>query len=397
VDFELLLGRNALEDSPGLTDNDSTMRIGVMLRTIDEKGGIGVYSRNIVRELLRLDQQNEYVLFYRTSTHMGEYAAFSNAREKLVRGKYKAIWDQLAVPLACWREKIDVVFHPKFTTPLLAPCKAVMVVHGADYFFPEHAQYYHPLDVLYAKIMMPVYFRKASVVISVSQLTTDNYRSVLDLPEGKIQTVYFAPARHFRRITDTRELETIKSRYALPDRFIFTLTKRKGGDRKNLAATLEAYRKYHSSSDNPYHLVIGGKDCHLFREEYGIPDDGYGSRISFPGWIDQKDLPSVYSQADLFLYPSNLEAFPIPITEAMACGTPIITSDANGLREIAGEAAKFVDPTDSDGIADAVGQVLSNSALRSKLTARGLERSAAFSWVECAKRTLAILKEVVRN
>jgi glycosyltransferase involved in cell wall biosynthesis len=112
----------------------------------------------------------------------------------------------------------------------------------------------------------------------------------------------------------------------------------------------------------------------------------------FPGWIDQSDLPAIYSLADLYLYPSNLEAFPIPITEAMACGTPIITSRANGLEEIAGSAALLVNPDDPEEIADAVQRVLTTPGLQAELSAAGLERSRRFSWERCAKETLDILR-----
>ncbi len=123
------------------------MRIGMMLRALDEKGGVGVYTRNLVEELLRVDRNNEYVFFYRDRSNLGRYSEAENVKEIRVRGPNKAIWDQLAVPLVCWREKIDVVFHPKFTAPLLAPCKAIMVVHGADWFIPDQARFYSRLDV----------------------------------------------------------------------------------------------------------------------------------------------------------------------------------------------------------------------------------------------------------
>jgi glycosyltransferase involved in cell wall biosynthesis len=368
------------------------MRIGIMLRSWSETGGIGVYTRNLVPELLSIDDKNQYVLFHRDAAHLGRFASHDNVTEQVLKAPTKAFWDQLAIPYACWREGIDVVLHPKFTAPLLAPCEVVMVVHGADWFIPEQAQFYGHWDVRYIRTVMPLYFKKCAVVLSVSQLTTDNFNRVLSLPPGKIQTVYFGPARHFRRITDPATLQEVRSRYNLPEKFMLTLTKRGGGGRKNLGRIFEAYARYHAQAKVPRKLVIGGKDCHLFRAEYGVPEDGYGQDILFPGWIDQKDLPAVYSLADLFLYPSNLEAFPIPITEAMACGTPIVTSDANGLEEIAGDAALLVDPRDAESIAEAMHRVLSDSELRATLSAKGLARSHMFTWEACAAKTLSILE-----
>jgi glycosyltransferase involved in cell wall biosynthesis len=369
------------------------MRIGIMLRAIDEKGGIGVYSRNIVAELLQLDGENEYVLFYANPENIGRFAHLPNVQERLIQVTNKAVWDQVAIPLACRREQIDVLFHPKFTAPLLAPCPVVMVVHGADWFIPEQAQYYTWLDVRYMRTMTPLYFRKCATVISVSQLTTDNFNQVLRLPPDKVKTVYFAPARHFRRVEDTAVLQSVKERYRLPDRFILTLTKRLGDGRKNLGQIFKAYARYHEQTADPHKLVIGGKDCYLYKAEYGIPDDGYGADILFPDWIDQQDLPAVYSQAALYLYPSNLEAFPIPITEAMACGTPIVTSNVNGLEEIAGEAALLVDPQNTAEITGAIYRVCHDPALQQMLSARGLTRSKRYNWDNCAVQTLTILQE----
>ena len=369
------------------------MRIGIMMRAYDEHGGIGVYTRNIVRELLELDHENRYVLFYRNPASIGAFAAYANVDEVVVRAPNKAIWDQIMIPLACRREQVDVLFHPKFTAPLFAPCKVVMVVHGADWFIPEQAKYYHPLDVFYLRVMMPRYFKKCSTVISVSELTTENYRQVFRLPEGKVRTVYFAPARFFKPETDPERLRAARETYGLPEKFILTLTKRSGGDRrKNLGNIFSAYARYHRSVEAPHALVVGGKDAHLFRQEYGLPADGYGRDVYFPGWIEQKDLPAIYSLADLYLYPSNLEAFPIPITEALACGTPIVTSNANGLEEIAGDAAVLVDPEDAQAIAGAIGAVLGDTERMKKLSTKGLARSERFSWDRCARETLRILE-----
>lgn len=373
------------------------MRIGIMLRAYDEKGGVGVYAQNVVEELLRIDRQNEYVLFYRTRKNLGRFASLPNVTERFLPGLGTAVWDQVSIPLACWRDRIDVLFHPKFTAPILAPSKVVMTVHGADWFVPGQARFYPWFDVVYLRVFMPLYLWKCSAVISVSQLGTDDFYRAFDLPPGKMQTVYFAPARHFKRVEDPVELERVRARYQLPKRFILTLTKRRGGDRrKNLGNLLRAYERYHARSHAPVPLLIGGENCYLFRRDYGLPDSSFGADVLFPGWLEQRDLPAVYSLADLYLYPSNLEAFPVPITEAMACGVPIVTSDANGLREIAGDAALLVDPQDPEAIANAIGRVLDDPALSRALRVKGLARSGLFSWDVCARTTLDMLTRLGR-
>src|SRR5919109_5430077 len=127
------------------------MRIGMMLRTLDEKGGIGVYTRYLTEELLSIDRQNHYILLYRNPANVSRFAHYENVTERVVKAPNKALWDQISVPYACWQEGIDVVFHPKFTVPFLAPCKTVMVLHGADWLIPEYARFYGRLDVAYIR------------------------------------------------------------------------------------------------------------------------------------------------------------------------------------------------------------------------------------------------------
>ena len=368
------------------------MRIGVMLRTLDEKGGVGVYSRNLIETLLEIDRRNEYLLLYRSREHLGRYADRPNVTERLLEARSKVTWDQWAVPRACRRFGADLILHPKFTVPLLADVPTVMVLHGADWFLPGARQFYGRLDRAYMRVFMPLYLRKAVVALSVSQLTTDDFVRIFDLPPDKVRTVYFGPARHFRRVADQAELAAVREKYKLPERFIFTLSKVGGGERKNIRGVFEAYALLHGKV--PHKLVVGGKDLEGFRRDYDIPDAGWGRDVIFPGYLDQRDLPAIYSACDLYLYPSNQEAFPIPITEAMACGTPIVTSRVNGPEEIAGEAAMLVDPRDPEEIAGAVLEVLGDRTVARRLSEAGLERSRIFSWDACARRTLEILEEV---
>jgi glycosyltransferase involved in cell wall biosynthesis len=369
------------------------MRIGVMLRALDEKGGIGVYTRYITHELLNLDRENQYVLYHRSAGNLGRFVQFDNVTERVIGAPNKAFWDQIRIPYACWQDKVDVVFHPKFTVPLLAPCKRVMVLHGAGWFMPELSKFWNKWDLRYVRMIMPLYCKRASAVLSVSQITTDTFNKVFNLPVGRIQTVYFAPGKHFKRVENQECLQEVRTKYGLPDRFIFTLTGYDRGPRKNIEGVLKAYEIHYGKT--PHKLIIGGKGCDKFRDDYCIPDNGYGKDILFPGWIAQEDLPAIYTLADLFLYPSRVEAFPIPVTEALACGTPIVTSNANGLKEIAGDAAVFVNPDSPDEIANAIVQILCDPDLQRTLSIKGLARAEKYSWEKCARQTLNILEHVV--
>ena len=371
------------------------MRIAIMLRTLDERGGIAVYSANLVAALLETDGRHEYLLLYRNAAHVGRFGRRPNVEEQVLGGRSKAIWDQISVPRACRRHGANIVLHPKFTVPLAGRIPAVMVLHGADWFLPQAAKFYGRLDRLYMRIFMPLYLRRAAGVISVSKLTTEDFERIFRLPPGRITTVYFGPARHFRPISDPAVIQKVRRQYGLPARFILTLSKVGGAERKNIRGVLEAYARLHGRV--PQKLVVGGQGCDRFRTDYRIPADGWGRDVLFPGWLDQADLPAVYSASDLFLYPSNQEAFPIPITEAMTCGTPIVTSAANGLEELAGDAALLVDPENPEEVASAALSILNDPSLADRLRSPGLERSHLFSWGACARNTLAVLERVVAS
>ena len=131
------------------------MRIGIMLRPLEEKGGVGVYTRYLLRTLLKLGEQHEFVLFYRNADHVGEFDGRANVHEQVIRAPNKAVWDQLAIPRACRRHEIDVLLHPKFTLPLATSVPSVMVLHGADWFLPDAARFYSVAERAYMRVFMP--------------------------------------------------------------------------------------------------------------------------------------------------------------------------------------------------------------------------------------------------
>jgi glycosyltransferase involved in cell wall biosynthesis len=351
------------------------MRIGVMLRAFEEKGGVGVYTRNITRHLLEKAPQHEFFLYFGRREDLGTFSDVRNATERFVPLGNKAIWDQFKMPRCFRRDHLDVLFHPKFTVPFLCGSRSVMVLHGAGWFIPEVRHFWSRTTRLYARVMMPLYCRRAGAVLSVSEITRQEFCRHLGVPEKKITTVYFAPGPQFAEPVPPEAADAVRKRFGLPTDFILTLTGGDRAERKNFGAILEAFRRVHEK--RPCALVVAGRGCE--------------------GWVDQQDLPALYQSSALFLYPSNMEAFPIPITESLACGTPIVTSNAYGLRELAGDAALLVDPSKPAEVAEAALRILEDDELRSELRARARERSKLFDWERCAQETLEVLERVGRG
>ncbi len=370
-----------------------------MMRSADEAGGIGVYARNIVGELLKLDQKNKYVLFYKTKKHLGRYKKFANCRELFLPGKNKAVWDQWKIPWAARKEQVDLIFNPKFTVPLFTRRKTMMVVHGADWFIPPYDEEYTTIDNFYIKKVMPLYLRKASAISSVSNYSTNGFIQAFPWCKDKIKTIYFGPNKIFKRITDEHTLDTVRTTYKLPKKFILTVIRYDHGarnTRKNFKGMAEAFSLYKKMGGQEKFVVVG-RDCDLYGKKYDLKAMGIEEDIIFTGLVPQEVLPAFYSLASLYLYTTIIEAFPIPTTEAMACGCPIVTSIGTGLEELTHGVAVAVDPLDSNAIAGAINKVLADKALQEEMRTKGFERSKIFSWEKCAIQTLEIFERLVKG
>ena len=374
------------------------IRVGIMMRSADEVGGISVYARNIVDELLKLDKKNQYVLFYKSDKHFGRYSEYHNCEEILIEGKNKAVWDQVLIPRAIKKEKIDLIFNPKFTVPLFTSAKKVMAVHGADWFIPPYDEVYTTIDNFYIKRVMPLYFKSADFITSVSDYSTNGFIKAFPWCRKKIKTIYFGPNKVFKPVTDKSVLTAVRTKYNLPENFILTVIRYDHGarnTRKNFKGMVEGFAKYRASGGIEKFVVVG-RDCHLYAEEHDLTKLGVEDQVIFTGLVDQVELPAFYTLAELYLYTTIIEAFPIPTTEAMACGCPIVTSDGTGLKELTDGVSVTVNPTDTDAIAAAINKVQSDAQLKGEMRRKGFERSKVFSWERCAQETLEIFENLFR-
>ena len=364
------------------------MRIGVMLRTIDEKQGIGIYTQNLMDRLLPMDPDNEYVLFYRNAACMGRYSHYPHVQERVVKGRNKLVWDQICIPLAARREHLDVLFHTKFTVPFLARCKTIMSIHGASWFV--HPELYGRCDVAYIRASMPLYCRKADFIVSNSDLTTNDYIRILKVPTDKIQTVRLGRSEAFRVIDDPALLAEARTRYDLPERFIFSVIKY--DPRKNFENLIAGFRLLRKRVDCK--LVVAGIGCEKYRAEYDLDEDGTSDDVTFLGWVEPEDLPALYNLAWCMLFPSVYEEFGIPTVEAMACGCPPVISRTGALPELADSAGLQVDPFDPPDIARVLEQIWNDPDLRAQQSARAIERATMFTWERCARETLDVIRRV---
>ena len=371
------------------------MKIAIMARTFDDRDGVGIANRNIIDRMIDIDRETEYVVLHRNSKHLGRYKQYDNVKEILLRAPSKLIWDQILVPYYARKENVDLIYHPKFTVPLLTGRPTVVVCQGLEYY--TLPQYYVWYDLMYAKMALPFYYRKATKVVAISDDLQNLLNRYLKVPYERMDTVYLAANEIFSQKTDRVELEDFAKRHQMPDNYILTVTKvyqdGKLSDRKNVDSIVKAYlniRKSHPSLK----LVLAGEECHRFMSEVFGDEIADDPGFVYPGWIPQEEMPYLYSLAKLLAFPSFSESFGIPLAEAMACGCPVVTSTGGSCPEVVGDAAIVVEPTDVQGLSTAMDRILTDADLSRQLSEKGLERAKEFSWTLSAEKTVRICKEV---
>lgn len=300
--------------------------------------------------------------------------------------------EQFLLPIEVKRLKPDIVHYPSFNMPAFNTGPSVVTIHDLIYYlYPEACP--GKAAFLYAKILLSMVVKAANRVIAVSHHVKGQIVRHLGVHEGKVGVIYGGiDHKLYMPVNDCKRLEKVRARYRLDNEYILYVGSHQ--PRKNIRRLLSAY--YGSDAMKEHDLVLTGRIDGRRADLYSSPmESGIGERVRFLGEVPEEDLPALYSMAALFVFPSLNEGFGLPPLEAMACGTPVVTSNTTALPEVAGDAAVMVDPTDAGQIRDAIDTVLGSRALREELREKGLIRAGQFSWETTAKKTMQVYREVL--
>jgi glycosyltransferase involved in cell wall biosynthesis len=362
-----------------------------MLRHYDQHGGgVKVYTQHLLRALLDLRSEHEFILLYRNPSLVGTYRNEPGVEEVAISARSVLGWDQVAIPAAVRRHGIDLLYNPKYSIPLAASCPAVWVCHGLDWYVMPWAS--RRIDRLSHRFLVPRYASRAEAIIAVSEVTRRHVMQYLHVPPERVVTVYSGVDDVFRRPVDQDRLGEVRSKYSLPDRFLLYA----GAiyPPKNFTRLVRAYAQVGPVRGMPL-VVAGGENRFLSEGELREPEAlGIKHWVRWPGWVEQEDLACFYALADALLLPSLFESCGLPVLEAMAAGCPVVTANCYGTKELAEGAAVLVDPESVEDIADGIRRVLDNDALRAHLVSMGRNRSRGFEWRRCATETLQVLERV---
>jgi len=353
--------------------------------------GLGRYTQELMAALLDIDSDNEYIAFYNRPSAARVDPPLDRL-PRLTSNLDTKPWRMSALVAHFARISqdrmfpgIDLFHATDHLLPRLTRPKSVFTLH--DLVFRCYPHTHKPLNRWFLTLMMPRFLKAADAVIAVSESTKRDAVRIYGIDEAKITVIYEGVSPHFRRASP-EAIAAARDKYGLPDEFLLSLGTIE--PRKNLTSLLEAYHVLRNEG-SPLGLVIVGKKGWLYTgffdrmHELGLEDS-----VAFPGFVPDEDLPALYSAASLFIFPSLYEGFGLPVLEALACGAPVITSNASSLPEVAGEAALLVDPNSVEALVRAAREVLSNDRLREDLRAKGPRQAAKFNWRRAARETLAV-------
>lgn len=379
------------------------MRIGInTLFLIPGKvGGSEVYLRNLLCHLAKIDKQNEYILFTNKENFRTFQISQRNFREvpcpvKASFRPARVLWEQFVLPLQIKKYNIEVLHSPGYTAPLLASCCSIVTIHDMNYFYyPED---FSKSTTFFLRLLVPLAARRSDKIITVSRNSKKDIVQILEIPESKICVIYEAGSSHLSVpiAIENKVREKLKKRYGIDKKFILTVSV--SHPHKNLDRLIEAYdilcKRYQIDCQL---LIVGIKGRAQSGLVNWVKEMSLEKRIIFTGWIANEDLSLLYSEAELMVFPSLFEGFGIPVLEAMAHGTPVVSSGAASLPEVVGDAALLVDPYDVEEIAEAMYRVVTEEDVRANLIKKGRQRAGQFSWEKTARETLAVYKRVCKQ
>jgi glycosyltransferase involved in cell wall biosynthesis len=373
------------------------MHIGIDAHAIGERqGGNETYIRNLIAALAELDQENRYTL-YLTSRQAAEdwRGRWDNFKVRLLPPPTPLVRVPVALAFELRRRPVDVL-HVQFTAPPFCPVPVVTTIH--DLAFEHHPETFTRRGRTQLKLTVRRTARRAAHILTVSEFSRQDIAHTYRLSPYKITVTPNGVAPHFTpepRAAD--EAEAVRRRFGIERDYLLAVGSIQ--PRKNLARLVGAYRRLRERHpDFTHQLVIAGRRLWLHRETLAeIKRQAWARDVIVTGYVEEGDLPALYRSASALVYPSLFEGFGLPPLEAMACGTPVITSKTSSLPEVVGDAARLVNPRREDEIAEAILDILTDGRRCEEMRRAGLARAARFTWGAAAEKTLRVYRAVAES
>ncbi len=356
------------------------------------RAGVSRYIYNLLIHVLREDPEGDYTVFLNNRCALSLSVSERRSRLPTDRPWVRILWEQFLQPMELAAHHVDLLHSPVNIQPVLLPCRGVVTV--TDLSFMIFPQAFLGGQRFYQTLFTRLSVRRASRVVAISASTAQDLARFFAVPADRISIIYPGVDAAYGPIREQAGMAGFRRLHGLPERFILFVGTLE--PRKNLLTLLEAYGEFKRRTARQYKLVLAGGKGWLYQslfaavEQLGLQDD-----VILPGFIPEGELPLWYNAAEVFVYPSLYEGFGLPPLEAMACGTPVIVSNASSLPEVVGDAAVLVDPHNVDEWVAALCRLCDDADMRAELCSRGLERAREFSWTRMAQETVRVYREVL--
>jgi glycosyltransferase involved in cell wall biosynthesis len=343
--------------------------------------------------MMRVAPEHDYVLF---SNRDMSTSRRPEARETLYGDRFfpmRAAWMQAVLPGSLRRVRPDICHFPNYLAPVFSACPYVVTIHDMTLFITP--RYHRFKKLVLDRTLVPHVARRAAGIVTVSKSARDDIVRHLKVPREKVRVVMNAVSPAFKRTSDPAKLEAVRARYGLSVPYVLYVGTIE--PRKNLVRLIQAFAPL-KKRGLPHKLVLVGQagwHCEPIYAE--VEKQGLQGDVIFTGYVPFEDLPALYSAAEVMAFPSLYEGFGLPVLEAMACGTPVVTSASSSLAEVAGEAALLVDPYSVEAIAYALFAVYSDATMAEELREKGTRRAAHFTWESAARSTLDLYEQVLAS
>lgn len=373
------------------------MRIGIEAQRIfrTNKHGMDYVVLEELKELQKMDSRNEYFVFVAP----GEDHCLKDSRNVHVieiEGSFYPFWEQVSLPRAAKELNLDMLHCTSNTAPLQCDIPLILTLHDIIFLEPRdksNKSLYQNLGWLYRRLVVPRILKKCRRIITVSDFEMNNIITKLDIPQERMAMIYNGYNEWFQPLEDRQRLFT---KYIDDNGYFFFLGNT--DPKKNTERTLTAYSNYMEKSSIKRKLLMADLDKNYLNDIIVRNHiENIREHVVIPGYIVNGDLPYIYNSAFAFLYTSLRESFGIPLLEAMACGTPVITSNTSSMPEIAGPDAILVNPESTDEIAEQMLRLEEDEAYYLKQKETGLKRAKLFSWRQTAEQLLEVYESVYRK
>lgn len=370
------------------------MRIAIDARKLHDFG-IGTYVQNLLRQLARLDGEHDYVVFCVKADESSLADLGPRFRIVVDNSLPYSVLEQLSIPARLAQERVDLFHSPHYVLPPLVPCKSVVTIHDCIHLmFPQYLP--SRLAYGYAKTFMWWAAHRSARVLTVSDASKRDILRYFDIPADKVTVIHNGLDGRMGVPPPEADVHRVRERFQLQEQFILYAGNVK--PHKNVERLIDAFHLLHSNGFEHLKLLIVGNDISKYATlRRAIHAHNLHKYVRFLGFVPDTTLAILYRLASVFVFPSLYEGFGFPPLEAMASGTPVVTSNISSLPEVVGSAAVLVDPYDARSIADGIRSVLTDERLRQDLHAKGLEQVRKYSWETAARETLAIYDQVARE